>query len=77
MRVYATGFRAFNVPVTHVYVTPGASREADPADWWMGEQPVMFDVEFKFGVAEVADELGKYMLDKKIAGKSKIIPQAA
>ncbi|MFG1388815.1 hypothetical protein [Xanthobacter versatilis] len=77
MKIYATGFRAFETARVHVYVTPGARRESDPVEWWVGETPRMYDVEFNYGAAEVPDELGKYMLDHGMAGRSKVvIPRA-
>lgn len=76
MKVYATGFKAFETRSTHVFVTPGQAPAVDPAEWYSDEEktiPIMFDVEFRFGVAEVADPLGKYMVANGIANRSKFI----
>ncbi|ADE12143.1 hypothetical protein [Sideroxydans lithotrophicus] len=59
-------------PTHNVFVQPG--REY-PNSAWMDEngKPRMFAVEFRYGRAEVADNLGQYMLDKELAQSSPII----
>lgn len=50
-----------------VFVQPG-NDFPDNTDFVDGEgKPKMFTVEFVNGVAEVADNLGRYMVDNKLA----------
>lgn len=73
MRIYSTGFRAFSVPETHVFVTPGRHPEADPAEWHEGGKPVMFDIVLRYGVAEVPEPLGKFMVANGMASPSRFL----
>ncbi|MGH8220893.1 MAG: hypothetical protein ACREUT_20350 [Steroidobacteraceae bacterium] len=63
-----------------VYVQPGKERR-DNAEWFASdgkggvdyEQPILFPVPFKGGMAEVPSHIGQYMLDKGLAQRSKLI----
>ena len=45
-----------------------------PSDWVDDEnKPITFQVEFRRGKAEVDDKVGKYMVERGLARKSKII----
>ena len=56
-----------------IYVTP--AEHYPHVRQWRDEngRPKMFEVNFKFGVAEVEDELGAYMVKKELASATKII----
>jgi hypothetical protein len=70
MRVYRPQDR--NVPRHAVIVQPGRDF---PTSEWMDEdgKPRMFRVVFQAGCAEVADNLGQYMIDQEIAQRSPLI----
>ena len=56
-----------------IYVTP-AEHYPDVREWReINGRPKMFEVHFKFGVAEVDDKLGEYMVEKELASATKII----
>lgn len=76
MKVYATGFKAFEVHTTRTFVAPGKNQAAEPADWWDGETPRTFEVVFHYGIAEVPDPLGKWLVANGVANKSKIVHAA-
>ena len=45
-----------------------------PSDWVDNENnPITFQIEFKHGKSEVDDKIGKYMIDRGLARKTKII----
>lgn len=55
-----------------VFVQPGSRF---PVSEWLDEdgKPRMFAVEFRAGCAEVADNLGEYMIHQEIAQRSPLI----
>lgn len=68
MKVYHPGARGKST----TFVQPGVHH---PVSDWMDEagNPRMFAVEFIEGVAEVPDNLGKYLIDRELASCSPII----
>jgi hypothetical protein len=67
MKIYHTS------PNMLVLVQPG-NEFPDNTDWKDKEgNKTMFPVQFKAGIADVAGNLGKYMLDKGLARRSPII----
>jgi hypothetical protein len=68
MKVYRQEKGPFNL-----FVSPnndGASNQ----DWMDAEgKPKLIQVSFKDGVAEVPNDLGRYMIDRKLANKTAII----
>lgn len=77
MKVYLTG--GTKAPSHMMHVAPAADVKGEvPAEWVNGDnEPLNFAVEFKFGVAEVADDLGKYLVSRGLARKSKLILETA
>jgi len=70
MKIYLP--EKLNSPSHTVYVQPGC--EFPVSDWMDDEgKPRMFSVAFRFGCAEVPDNLGGYMLDKQLAKRSPIL----
>ncbi|VVC76003.1 hypothetical protein AQUSIP_13040 [Aquicella siphonis] len=65
MKVYYPGNRE-NI---RLYVQPGIDHP-ETSEWFEGGKPKMFEVHFKNQVAEVDDNIGQYLLDKKLAIKS-------
>ncbi|KWF90390.1 hypothetical protein WL95_27570 [Burkholderia cepacia] len=70
MHVYRPQDR--NVPRHAVLVQPG---KEFPTSEWLDEdgRPRMFRIEFVAGCAEVADNLGAYMIDHEIAQRSPLL----
>lgn len=76
MKIYAKGERATEVKAFLQHVAPGADPEGydGPAEWWDAERnPVTFPVAYAFGVAEVPDELGKFMIAKGYAKRTALV----
>lgn len=76
MRVYLTGERQKSQPVHRMLVAPAADLRGQevPVDWVDDENtPVTLTVEFHFGVAEVDTGLGKYLVSRGLAARSKLI----
>ena len=73
MRIYHTAASAYSRPSTRIYEAPGMHQESDPAEWWERDirngEPVavQFAVNFAYGVAEVADPLGRFLIAKGLA----------
>lgn len=75
MRIYKHAERELN---TTVHVQPG--KEFPDISDWKDEQgiPLLIPVQFTNGVAEVPSNLGRYMLDKGLAFRNRIvIPEGA
>jgi hypothetical protein len=78
MKVFLYSSRAEQAATYIVHASP-----AGDTDWagfspdmpaaWVDRNgaPVRFEVDFKFGAAEVSDELGKYMVARGVAHKSR------
>ena len=68
---------------THtLYVCPAGDpdRKGECPSEWVNDrnEPVNFPVEFRNGRAEVPDNLGRYMIERGLARKTKLIlPEAA
>lgn len=62
-------------PLQNVFVQPGnhPGNKYQVSDWLDNGKPIMFTVAFRFGCAEVPDNLGQYMLDNEMAKASPII----
>ena len=66
-------------PVRHtLHIAPAADRAGIkgevPTEWVNDKnEPVTFIVEFNHGVAEVSDSIGKYLIDRGMAKKTKLI----
>ena len=61
-----------------MHISPAADREfvkgEVPADWVDDENnPRQFTIEFTRGKAEVDDKIGKYLIDRGLAKKTKLI----
>ena len=60
-----------------IFVQPG-KEFPDNTDWnGAGGKAILFPIVFKRGVAEVPDNLGRYMIDKELAAASPIIVAGA
>lgn len=77
LRIYNSGSYGRGI----VFVTPGRDHP-ETSDWMKTNtdsegksfnEPIMFTVKFENGVAEVPDNLGRYMIDKGLARKSRLI----
>lgn len=70
MKVYLPHYEG--KPSHNIFVQPGTHHKVSD---WMDEngKPKMFVVTFKFGCAEVPDNLGQYMLDNELAQATRII----
>jgi len=57
---------------TYTFCQPGLEH---PVSDWLDENgdPLSFNVEFKFGKAEVPDNLGRFLIDKGLAQESVIL----
>lgn len=78
MRVFCAGERAAVAPVFVMFVAPAGDTEFTKGDIpasWVDENkvPVQFTVEFKFGRAEVPDDIGKYMVARKLAKRTQLL----
>lgn len=77
MFVYATGEKAVRQPSYIVSICPARHLEGQgemPSEWVNDKnEPVEFNVEFKFGKAEVPENVGKYLVKHQIAAKSRLI----
>jgi hypothetical protein len=77
MKVYSTTGYGFGT----IFATPGAHHPENGA--WVkqsqGEggrtirEPIQFTVKFENGVAEVDDQLGQYLIDRKAASRSPLV----
>jgi hypothetical protein len=77
MRVYNYGSHGNGT----IFVAPGKD-QPETSDWIKvgrdasgrdTREPVQFTVKFQRGVAEVPDNIGRYLIDKKLARKSPLI----
>jgi len=66
MKVYYAGSNENH----RMYVQPGIEHPETSAWLSPDKKPIMFEVHFKKGVAEVDDNLGEYLIDKGLAVKS-------
>ena len=59
--------------VRTIAVAPAAVDPTARVEGWLDAEgtPVTFNIRFIYGVAEVADEMGRFMVDKKLARKSR------
>ncbi len=55
-----------------IYVQPGADYPEVSA-WMENGKPKMFTIQFKNGVFETDSQLGKYLVDKGLASKNKVV----
>jgi hypothetical protein len=53
----------------HLYVTPGIEFPETSCWFDVNKKPIMFDVNFVNNVAEVEDNLGRYLIDQGLAVK--------
>lgn len=59
-------------PSRSIFVQPG--RQFSASDWLEADgSPKSFTVVFRYGMAEVADNLGNYMIDAGLAKRSPIL----
>ena len=76
MKIYTTGEKSARQASYQVHICPGRHLEGQElASEFVNHknEPVEITVDFKFGVAEVSDAVGKYMLKHGFAAKSKLI----
>lgn len=77
MKVYLTG--GSKAPSHRMHICPANDIKGEvPAEWVTEHnEPLNIVVEFKHGVAEVPDNLGKYLISRGIARKTRLILEAA
>jgi hypothetical protein len=76
MRVYLAGELSSRKRSSSVYVCPASDmRKADCPTDWLDEagKPRNFEVEFAFGRADVASNLGEYLIRQGLAQKTSLI----
>lgn len=73
MKVYLSG--GTKAPSHMMHVAPAADVKGEvPAEWVnANNEPLNITIDFHFGVAEVPDDLGKYLLSRGLALKSRLI----
>ncbi len=56
-----------------LYVSPGATEKN--VSQWIGpdDKPLLITVEFRFGVATVEENLGKYLINHGLAQRNKLL----
>lgn len=74
MKVYADAQRHFS-GIHTIHIQPG-KEYPETGDWCdaLGN-PILISVEFKNGIAEVEGNIGKYLIEKNLARKTKPIIQ--
>jgi len=76
LKVYINGERAARAARYIVSVSPGGHlKDTEMPCEWMTEanEPKTFPIEFVYGVAEIPDNLGKYMVKYGFAQRSRLI----
>lgn len=75
MKVYATGVKPSRQPTFIMSIAPAATTRGDVPSNWVDDKnnPVQFNVEFKFGEAEVEDSLGKYLVENGLVRRSRLV----
>jgi len=76
MKIYNNGSKAAAMPSFFMSVSPARHLEGQemPSEWVTDQNwPIDFQVEFKFGKAEVDKNLGEYMIKYGLASRSKLI----
>jgi len=76
MKVYYPGEKAQRQPSFVMSVAPAATvqNQEVPRDWVDDlNNPVQFNVEFVYGVAEVPDELGRYLIENDLVRKTQLV----
>lgn len=76
MKIYNTGYKAAAMPSFFMSVSPASHLEGQelPSEWLTDKnEPIDFQVEFKFGKAEVDKNLGEYMIKYGLASRTKLI----
>ncbi|WP_036292049.1 hypothetical protein [Methylosinus sp. PW1] len=73
MRVYQVSKAAAGAKYSYAFPKPGTHPESDPREWFArdGVTPRTITVRFHYGVAEVSDALGRYLIATK---KATLIP---
>lgn len=72
MKVYLHGETQRN-GFHYLHVQPG-NEFKENSDWKDSDgSAIMFSIPFQYGMAEVADNLGQYLLDKGLAQRSPLI----
>ncbi|WP_024516836.1 hypothetical protein [Bradyrhizobium sp. Tv2a-2] len=71
MKVYSRGSN----PTSTLYICPAADTTGEvPAEWVDdNNSPLQFTIEFRHGAAEVPDPIGKYLIARGYAKKTKLI----
>lgn len=75
MKVYILGEKPRNQPSFIMCIAPAATvtQQEVPASWVDGDnKPVQFNIEFKFGEAEVEDSIGRYLVESGLVRKTKL-----
>ena len=76
MKIYNTGSKAAAMPAFFMSVSPARHLEGQeiPSEWMTDKkEPIDFQIEFKFGKAEVDKNLGEYMIKYGYASRTKLI----
>lgn len=76
MIVYTTGEKSAKQPSFIMSLSPANDPPGAecPADWVDDKNnPVQINVEFQYGRADVPDDLGRYMIKRGFAAKTKLI----
>jgi hypothetical protein len=75
MKVYTTGTKPARQPSFIMSIAPAATVSGDVPSNWVDDKnnPVQFNIEFKFGEAEVEDGLGKYLVENGLVRLSRLV----
>jgi hypothetical protein len=76
MRVYTTGEKTARQKSFIMCIAPAAhlAGQEVPSDWVNDKnEPIEINVEFIYGVAEVSDSIGKYLVKHQMASRTKLI----
>ena len=76
MKVYTTGEKSSVQSNYFLSICPGehlGAEAAETSDWFNDKnQPLQFHIEFKHGIADVPDSIGKYLVAHGLAAKSRL-----
>ena len=77
MKVYTTGEKSSVQSNYFLSICPGEHLGAEAAETseWFDEknQPLQFHVEFKHGIADVPENIGRYLVKHGLASKSRFV----
>lgn len=76
MKVYLIAEKARRQPVFIMSIAPAADmpNQEVPADWVTDDnKPVQFNLNFEFGEAEVDDAIAKYLLERGMVKRTRLL----